>query len=624
MGVVATKERKQQRGTVDKRPSGAVRVRVDTGTDPVTGKRHRVTEHIGADTPDLDAATESARARLVNEVNERRSPRTNATIGQLVEKHLDTFDGAYSTVENYRSLWANHGEPFIAKVKARVLDAEILDALYVECRRCRDHCTGPFTKHRTDKQHDCDRRCRPHKCKPLGKSGIRQLHWMLSGAYVKAKRWKWVSQNPLSDTSPGGPPRSNPQPPSARDAARMINEAVAMCLAWATLIWLDMTTGARRHELCALRWTDLEIDDGVATLWIRRGISKDKTGRWAELDTKTHLQRRVTLDAETLAVLMEHMERLSATLGALDLELAEDAFIFSPAVDHLRFYTPGAITQRFNRMVSRLRIRSTIHKLRHYSATELIKAGVDINTVAGRLGHQGGGTTTLKYYTGWVSEAEQRAAIELGARMPERNWQAPDAPESAKSNPQNPFEVVASAMRQQILDGELVDGAAAPSTKELAVTHEVSVGTAHRALQLLKTWNLVTDSGRGKRPTIVAPPVRGTSEAQLQQPAVAVVPPPRDRAEPVGRRAVDVSVVHLGRTVRTYRTEIDPGDTDELWAVLLGAIRRTGGDVARAEDYEMEIRVAGTDEVLSTYIPPMYRIAELAGDGRASGSRDAA
>ena len=36
-----------------------------------------------------------------------------------------------------------------------------------------------------------------------------------------------------------------------------------------------------------------------------------------------------------------------------------------------------------------------IHDLRHYSATELIASGVDVLTVAGRLGHGGGGSTTL-------------------------------------------------------------------------------------------------------------------------------------------------------------------------------------------------------------------------------------
>src|SRR6266545_6014471 len=37
------------------------------------------------------------------------------------------------------------------------------------------------------------------------------------------------------------------------------------------------------------------------------------------------------------------------------------------------------------------------HKLRHYSATELLAAGVDLRTVAGRLGHSEGGTTLAFY-----------------------------------------------------------------------------------------------------------------------------------------------------------------------------------------------------------------------------------
>ena len=36
-------------------------------------------------------------------------------------------------------------------------------------------------------------------------------------------------------------------------------------------------------------------------------------------------------------------------------------------------------------------------ELRHYSATQLLTAGTDLNTVAGRLGHAEG-STTLRFY----------------------------------------------------------------------------------------------------------------------------------------------------------------------------------------------------------------------------------
>ncbi|HEY2765663.1 MAG TPA: tyrosine-type recombinase/integrase [Pseudonocardiaceae bacterium] len=180
-----------------------------------------------------------------------------------------------------------------------------------------------------------------------------------------------------------------------------------------------MTTGTRRGELCALRWSLVDLDPERAVLWLRRAISHTESG-WIEADLKTHQQRRVALDPETVAVLVEHRERCQERAEALSLHLAEDAYVFSPEVDGSRFLAPSSLTQRYDRLAERLGIDTTFHKLRHYSATELIAAGVDIRTVAGRLGHGGGGTTTLRAYTAWVSEADQRAAKNIGGRMPER------------------------------------------------------------------------------------------------------------------------------------------------------------------------------------------------------------
>lgn len=61
--------------------------------------------------------------------------------------------------------------------------------------------------------------------------------------------------------------------------------------------------------------------------------------------------------------------------------------------------------------------RKILTALRHYSSTELLTAGVDLRTVAGRLGH-GDGTTTLRHYAAWVGAADKTAAGMLGRRMP--------------------------------------------------------------------------------------------------------------------------------------------------------------------------------------------------------------
>ena len=181
-----------------------------------------------------------------------------------------------------------------------------------------------------------------------------------------------------------------------------------------------MTTGVRRGELCAIRWSSVDLDEGRETIWLRRAIRRDPDRRWVEGDLKTHQQRRIALDAETVEVLREHIERCRARATRSAFELPDDAFLFSGSPDGSTFATPDSVTQRYDRMVTRLGIDTTLHKLRHYSATELIAAGVDPRTVAGRLGHGGGGTTTLRTYTAWVSESDQRAARGLGAGMPQR------------------------------------------------------------------------------------------------------------------------------------------------------------------------------------------------------------
>lgn len=327
------------------------------------------------------------------------------------------------------------------------------------------------------------------------------MHFILSGADKRAVRWKWVTASPLPEAEPPAAPTPNPHPPSAGEAARILNEAWKDP-DWGTLIWLAMTTGARRGELCALRWSRIDLTPGRAVMWLRRAINKGADG-WAEGDLKTHQQRRVALDPETVEVLTEHQARCRARVEGFGMELAEDAFVFSGAPDGSTYPTPDAVTQRYNRLVERLGIDTSLHKLRHYSATELVAPGVDVRTVAGRLGHSGGGTTTLRTYAAWVSEADQRAASGIATRMPSRPAQL-DAVERAKDDPRSPYQKIPAEIRRSILSGSLGEGDFAPTEKQLAAEHQVAIGTAHRAMELLKTWGFIRSS-RGRRAVVVRP-----------------------------------------------------------------------------------------------------------------------
>ncbi len=93
----------------------------------------------------------------------------------------------------------------LGKVRVSRVDAELLETFYAKLRKCREHCDGRrFIEHRTSAEHECDGRCQPHKCKGLGDSTIRRIHWILSGALDRAVRWKWIAVNPAEHADKAG------------------------------------------------------------------------------------------------------------------------------------------------------------------------------------------------------------------------------------------------------------------------------------------------------------------------------------------------------------------------------------------------------------------------------------
>ncbi|MFD1533583.1 hypothetical protein [Pseudonocardia aurantiaca] len=222
---------------------------VYAGVDPLTKRRHYLREVIAAG-PTAHADAEKALRRLVVQVDEQRSPRTAATVEQLLDRHFELLEVEPSTLATYRSLTTSRILPLIGKQKMGALRAAVFDSFYAELRRCRAHCDRrPYTEHRTDLAHECDHRCRPHACRPLSKSTVRQIHVILSGALKRAVRWRWLSTNPIEHAEPPAQPAANPQPPTAEEAARILNESWSDP-DWAVLVWLTMVTGFRRGELC--------------------------------------------------------------------------------------------------------------------------------------------------------------------------------------------------------------------------------------------------------------------------------------------------------------------------------------------------------------------------------------
>ena len=113
--------------------------------------------------------------------------------------------------------------------------------------------------------------------------------------------------------------------------AKLIKQAEEKDSDLASFVRLAVVTGARRGELCALRWTD--IDMKTATVRIARSVVGERNDDLAEKSTKTHASRRISLDQATLSSLELQHRPSEERARAVGSELPVRAYVFSDVPD---------------------------------------------------------------------------------------------------------------------------------------------------------------------------------------------------------------------------------------------------------------------------------------------------
>ena len=111
---------------------------------------------------------------------------------------------------------------------------------------------------------------------------------------------------------------------------------------------------------------------------------------------------------------MGHLDAMRARAEACGVALAEDGFVFSHVPDGGEAWYPASVSRSFKRLCDREGIANVrLHDLRHFVATQLLGAGVDVRTVAGRLGHRNA-ATTLNVYAHFLEQSDRAAADVIG------------------------------------------------------------------------------------------------------------------------------------------------------------------------------------------------------------------
>ena len=187
---------------------------------------------------------------------------------------------------------------------------------------------------------------------------------------------------------------------------------------WWPLWCLALDSGARRGELAALRWSELDLDAGVMKVVASR---TSIGGRVVEGPPKTKKSRRsVHLDGRTVAALRQHLrrqaeERLRAGEGWEGEKPGESGFVFVDEAGEPPL--PYRFGDLFRQAQHGLGLPPLVlHGLRHTSATIALSAGVPIIVVSDRLGHSKV-SITLDVYGHTIPTDEAAAATVIGAAI---------------------------------------------------------------------------------------------------------------------------------------------------------------------------------------------------------------
>lgn len=151
-------------------------------------------------------------------------------------------------------------------------------------------------------------------------------------------------------------------------------------------IFTDMFTGLRIGELCALKWSDIDLENRV--------IAVNKTVQRLPAEGRTKTEVRITApktsSSERLIPIPDFLAKRLKTYKQND-----DCYILS-GTD--KVIEPRLLTYKFKQILANAGVSSVkFHSLRHEFASNCIQNNFDIKTLSEILGHSSP-TVTLKVY----------------------------------------------------------------------------------------------------------------------------------------------------------------------------------------------------------------------------------
>jgi len=362
------------------------RYRIYTGKDETGRKLYEGRGGFGK-----EGEARTAMQDAMKEISQRTmpAPAPQRTLGEWAQQWLDTYalDRCQpKTLERYRQLAAYvltavDGSPApLAQISLPDLTHQPLEAALFALLMAQ----GKRRKH-------------------ISARTVRHVAGFLNVALNKAFRLELIHVNPMLRVELPRVEKADARSLTP-DEIRKLRDACRGDWTFA-LVEMALATAARRGELLALQWADLDWKSGVLT--ISKSLEQTRAGLRVKRP-KNGKTRPCQLPQSALVALRFHKEQQQEHRRLYAADYKELDLIFcEPNGDH---HQPDLISQVIVRRMRKAGIEdASMHSLRHTHASHLISNGVPLTAVSARLGHADA-NVTARIYSHALPADDQRAA----------------------------------------------------------------------------------------------------------------------------------------------------------------------------------------------------------------------
>jgi integrase len=324
------------------------------------GKRQRVCRTVDT----LDAAE-----RLETQLRARPGSADEQTVSTALDRYLRLHGPAMApNTERAYQYAARMANGWLGDVRLDHVDVDALETYYEQLQHGTHAPNGTTYTYRT----------------------VRQFAGLVKRALADVVRAKWITPEQYQGARvigrEGGPVLDDYDLDDVRRALASAAGFRKPDLDLADVVTLALATGARKGELAAIRWRDVDLDTGVVR--IVANVSRARVGAsgWVRREPKTRTGRRTVVVGDAcLAMLNRRFVEQTVAAEAAGVDTLDDRVVLSRALE--RGYTsPQRLGERWERACKAAGVSLRFHDLRHVNTSELVAAGVPVVNVAARNG----------------------------------------------------------------------------------------------------------------------------------------------------------------------------------------------------------------------------------------------